>query len=529
MVAEDIFTKITEEATWKDFLNLLSSKQTETEEITEDSLADLISKQIDLNLNYVEKIHNQVKQQEDYWNRSIEDTIEYFYENIFPNDDLKIKLQDHTYSLSDIKESNAGNSFNASGELVKPWYNPESDTYRKVRGKDLDKSAAANEGNLQFTRGKDSKFTRLLMPMYIRNVEIEDFNRNFWVIAQILTILESRLFDKDSGFPKMFNDLLNEISQLWENNLYLWSALATLNAKKIYTNLHVEMPYFNNEIYSKNRIMYDNFESSLDWWNEKEKIIPFMKQEFKHLIDEYQESNLVIIPRVRLNNYKENYYSEEFYPGILTYDRNNEEQTDFKFYSFEEVFKNNRVDMKESLSKLKEYIFGINFNEDTYSYFYPFSDNPDVENKRYYSLVKIEPEIGDASFKYEYDETNKKGTFRFNSLSFYLFDIAARITRYSADKEKEKILNFSSDLPVAKITITPKEEEKNLGNLIEGYNFEDDDIVFEYFDTNNNEPEADLEGKQSPRHFNEENVPIKKGFYMKELISYYKRVDDTNE
>lgn len=67
------------------------------------------------------------------------------------------------------------------------------------------------------------------MPKYIRNVEVEDLNRNFWAIGQVISIIDSYLFDEDGPYNKLFNDLLNEIAQLWENSLYLWATLSTIS------------------------------------------------------------------------------------------------------------------------------------------------------------------------------------------------------------------------------------------------------------------------------------------------------------
>jgi hypothetical protein len=49
------------------------------------------------------------------------------------------------------------------------------------------------------------------MDKYTRNVEVEDLNRNFWVISQVLTAVCAYLFDEDSPVIDMFKRLLNEI------------------------------------------------------------------------------------------------------------------------------------------------------------------------------------------------------------------------------------------------------------------------------------------------------------------------------
>jgi hypothetical protein len=69
---------------------------------------------------------------------------------------------------------------------VIPWYNIDGETYRRVRGEDKKLSALTDSSRLDFTRLKNSnadRWIRLIMPQYKRRVEVEDLNRNFWVIG----------------------------------------------------------------------------------------------------------------------------------------------------------------------------------------------------------------------------------------------------------------------------------------------------------------------------------------------------------
>jgi hypothetical protein len=50
------------------------------------------------------------------------------------------------------------------------------------------------------------------MPMYKRSVEVEDLNRNFWVIGNVLTYLCDFLFEDKSPYANILNSLLSEIS-----------------------------------------------------------------------------------------------------------------------------------------------------------------------------------------------------------------------------------------------------------------------------------------------------------------------------
>lgn len=68
---------------------------------------------------------------------------------------------------------------------VKPWTNIDSDNYSEVRDEDKIVPVLNTENKLQFTLTQriTECVCRLLMPAYDRRVEVEDLNRNFWVIA----------------------------------------------------------------------------------------------------------------------------------------------------------------------------------------------------------------------------------------------------------------------------------------------------------------------------------------------------------
>jgi hypothetical protein len=69
------------------------------------------------------------------------------------------------------------------------------------------------------------------MPQYGRRVEVEDLDRNFWVIAQFISAISSYVVGHNSPFPTMFKGLLREVSEIWENVLYLWLEYAAITAK----------------------------------------------------------------------------------------------------------------------------------------------------------------------------------------------------------------------------------------------------------------------------------------------------------
>lgn len=70
-----------------------------------------------------------------------------------------------------------------------------------------------------------ASLTRLIMPQYKRRVEIEDLNRNFWVISQNLTMLNKFMIGLQDGIGDVFKNLFSEIIGLWDNVYRLWQAI----------------------------------------------------------------------------------------------------------------------------------------------------------------------------------------------------------------------------------------------------------------------------------------------------------------
>jgi hypothetical protein len=49
------------------------------------------------------------------------------------------------------------------------------------------------------------------MPKYPRRVEVEDLDRDFWVIGQTITGISAFLFDDKSPIVSLFNSIYNEL------------------------------------------------------------------------------------------------------------------------------------------------------------------------------------------------------------------------------------------------------------------------------------------------------------------------------
>lgn len=457
-----------------------------------------------------------IERSEPLWNESIEKTLQYFYKYIdpdgvadFENSGYLIENEDGNIDLDylkgsipvnagvdmrviDVKNADAANSFVKEEQIyeikdvvidgldiilnrivinpwVVPWYNVNGHSYRYVREKDRINGVLSNSNKLQFTRVQNedtaiskNKYIRLIMPTHKRRVEIEDLDRNFWVIAQTITAISAYLFDEQAPIPKMFRNLLNEIMQLWENALYLWLSIAALGAKPYYTDVHTEVVYLtNNEFQSY--LKYDNFGNTYTI-NENE-----IKNKLHYLIQTYIDSNLCVIPIIRNNNYMKNYYSEEIYPFVLTFNRNSDTDYNIEYYDREIKINLNTDNIGSKLYAIKE-------DETIYNYFSPYSNIDNVESGIYTNYIQ----------------------------KYY----ALLRTRVSFDNSLPKLINDKIDWSDLKIEL--QDVVKNVIDKI--------DIWYEYYPINKiNTIQSNL------IDVNFKNIDV--GYYMGELISYYKNTN----
>lgn len=302
------------------------------------------------------------------WNKSVDILIKnilngFDYSLIKYDKKATVEIKpDVFFKLSDILNGDAGNSFDEKGEWVRSWKNSDEQTYKEVRNNDVRMPAITNSEDLDFTKDSswDELGIRLLMPQYNRNVEIEDLDRNFWVIGQTLTGLMAFLFGENSPFKIVFQGIIKEIVELWENILYLWLGFAmTLSDKISYEKIHEEIIYLPLSAF-QNEVKYDNFDLNsystqsefeaeiwqqtgdtiidkiknyLNTLNGETKLVEWITPKINYLISKYSDSHLGILPVIRLNNYENNQYEAEFYPGFFTYDRNDNSPA-WHFWSF---------------------------------------------------------------------------------------------------------------------------------------------------------------------------------------------------
>lgn len=390
---------------WENLLKILHNERDASEllhyfirqdDVVKSSIMDIIQGKADLqdgrndSDDAFEELLNNLKgtNLSNFWNESVNTALKHFLKYIeVTNDNEAIPGTNGQISYNDIIKANAGYRFsfvnnNADDtNWVKPWMNIDKAKYQDVRaGDEIVKGVLNNKNELQFTHtqsqvdGNDTKFAnwiRLLMPKYGRHVEIEDLDRNFWVIGQTVSGISAYLFDDDSPIKTAFKNILREITELWENILYLWAAL-TMLSKKVYTDVHVEVIYLPNDEYQP-YLKYDNYmydstpDTGVTWMDVCNRLEPYKQM--------YTESNLALIIIRRRKSYYHNYYSQERISGIAFYDRNNPNTSynGFRPLGFGSSGSEDLCDI--NISDWSDFLYGVNeisYNE--VKYYSPFSN-----------------------------------------------------------------------------------------------------------------------------------------------------------
>ena len=349
------------------------------------------------------------------------------------------------FRINSIMNGNAGYSFEES-PWVAPNYNVDAETYDSVRSIDKILEVLMNSEELQYTHSQNmrskqelNKYIRLLMPKYLRRVEVEDLDRNFWVIGNVLAAISAYLFDPNSPISKEFEKILNELIQLWENVLYLWVLFALLSQKPYISDIHTEVCYIPNEEV-RDMFKYDNFDIASPLNMSDAQIMA----KLRYLKAEYSDSNLCILPVIRGENYYRNYYHVEKYPGVYFYNRNTDTETFVRFNNFS-------VDARTTT--WGNVSGGIREEGDQYYYGQPMSkidDIKDIGEHKYYNALRVIPANINVSIN-----NNKK--LEITSLEFRVVDAAwkayngesrnaATITNNGAINESSSAVNLSINM-----------------------------------------------------------------------------------
>ena len=357
-----------------------------------------------------------------HWNESFNELINLYKKYFLDNADIAKGTEG---TIDDIRYANAGNSF-LREPWVRPWRNQNTQigedhkrSYSDVRGNDKIERVLQDEKFIQFTRQTFWKYMNLLMPEYERSVEVEDLNRNFWVIGQVLTLIYNFLFAPDNPISQIFDNMLDEICQLWENLLYLWAGFAVISQDLYERDIRViVVPVSNDDKYSY--VKYDNFNVFATPHEAK------LWEKVKYLKDIYNENTLIIIPEERSGSYFKNYYSKVTYIGAFLYNRNqgygvanliddnasdenlsNPEKQILRFYPFVNQM-GNRKPVEVSLNtdglRINTYHYQNNpwgvFESTLYYHFKSdfMDDDSGVDAATYYAAIEPTFEIGSVEF-----------------------------------------------------------------------------------------------------------------------------------
>ena len=293
------------------------------------------------------EVENDVSQTDDeYWNQQIKSIIskivellEIYKEDIDNNNIPVIKSNGQIIlNIGNLRYANAAKDF--EGE---PWVEPERNidlkTYSEIRNKDKILEILNNPNKLDNTfeseetdnESERKSFISLIMPRYGRRVEVEDLDRNFWVIADIIDGMSSWVLE-ESPINEILNKLINETVKLWENILYLWLQIALISQKKSDDNLTLTDSV--KMIQTEDLLKYENIPTAVCKLKEDNtydikiakfkfmgKEIDLNQEEKTNPLTEYEETyaeqDLCYISKIKLNNYRSNYYSGEWYNKII--------------------------------------------------------------------------------------------------------------------------------------------------------------------------------------------------------------------
>lgn len=248
-------------------------------------------------------------------------------------------------------------------------------------------------------------------------INVEDLNDNFKLITEGLKrIFENVLSDKKGIYKNFFKLVLSDLVPLWENVLFLWIMYILKNADFNVKPL-VKYVYLNEN---------DFFPSKkFDFLNNIHKDITLLDitNKIKKYIHEYQNCNLIIIPIIRLNNYENNYYSQEAYPGIFYHPailNNKLFKTNEKFiiYPFS-TMSGEKIDTftegtyvtvttenknAKNYFCLGEKVYGYTINGDDLYYIAPFNNINNLKEifpKKYYNAIRtvLETDVQQSNSK----------------------------------------------------------------------------------------------------------------------------------
>lgn len=367
---ENIASRIAEIGTLSTYFQQVMSRlhdhSFELDPFIEDTIAFEVGENADILSeadNWKGLIDDLVSESKPHWNESLVDTLKYYKDYVNNSTEPNAFAP---WKFYDLENADAGAGFGIGHLCVIPYLNVDRVGYDAVRGNDQILAVIENSRFLQFTKSKDQPWIRLIMPMNPRRVEIEDLDRNFWVITQGISIICTYLFDDNSSLRGMLKHILKELTQQWENVLYLWLNYEILTARNSHIYLVEDLP--NDELLHFKK--FDGFDSQtdIDWGanltgTRDLNIRKILSKRFDYLPKKYSDKFISVLVRVRDSNYNRNWYKREGYPYYGYYDG---EQwtwyrlnygTDKSFFFFNPVS-----------SGYADRLYGVTTNETTYDY-----------------------------------------------------------------------------------------------------------------------------------------------------------------
>lgn len=404
------------------------------------SVVHYIADNIDINAHNKD-IFAQIANEHPEWNESINWLV-----NAYNTAIQKLKPSEvpsfEGATWQDFAKTDAGWNYNDLNDLVRPLKNIDKKSYRQVRDDltqelttsnidtiphDIMPSAATDSAESQYTckqsTNENAFYTRLIMPKYSRRLELEDLNRNFWVIGQTLSGLCDILFPEDPYFFKdVLEGILNELPQLWENIAYLWIQLAVNSQKPLITEIQVLfLPVYNDEI--ENYIKFDYFEKTgrnISDLNFSE-ILEAAQNKFKSLTQQYKNINLFIVPEFRSLNKQHNYYSAAIYPGAIFYNINTDE-----WINIVSEDKNNcYINLTDKNDTIAKNLMGTKIANHQYTFINNYQDVPMGSQGLFFGICRSNLDV-DLTFSDNGLEINKF-KIEFYDVSHYLREDTKRL------------------------------------------------------------------------------------------------------
>lgn len=353
----------------------------------------------------------------------------------------RIKLSDGEIFLSE--------EGNETEKWVRPWFNVDGDSYKAVRSSDKIFRILNSKKDLQFTRFKENendylfnsnkaaeeiiqKYLRLIMPKYSRTVEIEDLDRNFWVIGQTIGTISAYLFGDDSPLISFLKGLIDEIAQLWENVFYLWAAVNE-SSKKDRTGIKVIIfPINNSELFTGesyyDEVRFDNYcrLNGLGADNILNKI--------SYLSRLYNKNNLVVIPEIRQGNYYRGYYSKVSYPFVYTYSRTSNYAHEWKKFQIGDSAWST-IDMTSPRDVIAARTSSFCIEDDSFYYIKNCSENS-VHSGYYYRAISTAPQV-DLE-KIEIDDSGNLNLSDDDAIMLTFSDVAEQIMKDTISKQNNQ-------------------------------------------------------------------------------------------